>query len=431
MNEKFWRNLLLTAAIVSTVWVGANRHHSMDYWYIFHWDSEGYYMYLPAIFLNGGFENMYSKTEHDGEKVFKNYPGTNKLYTKYTCGVAIMFSPFFITANIIASIFHLDKGMGYAPIFGFFLILGVSCYLALGLYFVFKTLRFYVGIFPALLCCLIIWLGTNLFHYSALNPGFTHTFTFALAAVVVYFTHKYYQDPNYKTLLVIIAAIALLVLMRPTDILISLYFFLFGINSLKELWQRILFWLKKPIELLLFPFSIFIAYIPQFIYWEYISGSFIIYSYENEGFSLWKNPMLPEIWYHPQNGLFLFAPLLLLSIAGIIFTWKKKEYSAKTIALIFMLNSYICASWWYWNFGAAYGYRPFIDFLPILVIPMAFVVQYLLKTKLSIRIFSFTAILFLLFLSVRLNIIYAWPWEGAHWGWDDVLEKHLQALFLK
>jgi len=388
-------------------------------------------MYLPAIFINGGFENMYTRSLHEGEKVFTNYPGTQKLYTKYTCGVAIMLSPFFLIANTIADIFHLDKGMGYAPIFGFFLILSTSCYLTLGLYCVYKILRQYSDTFPTIISCLIIWLGTNLFYYTILNPGLTHTFTFALTAVVVYFTHKYYQDINHKTLLVITMAIALLVLLRPTDILAALYFFLFRINSLQELWQRILFWLKKPIELLLFPVSIFIAYIPQFMYWKYISGSFIIYSYENEGFSLWKNPMLPEIWYHPQNGLFLYAPLLLLSIVGIILTWNKRAYSAKTTALIFMLNSYICASWWYWNFGAAYGYRPFIDFLPILAIPMAYVVQYLSKTKLPIRIFSFAAILFLLFLSVRLNMIYAWPWEGKDWGWDNVLEKHLQALFLK
>ena len=431
MNEKFWRNLLLISLLTTTIWVGANRNHGMNYWFVYHWDSEGYYMYLPAVFLNGGFENMYTKTEHNGEKVFKNYPGTQKLYTKYTCGVAIMLSPFFLAANTIASALNMDKGMGYAPIFGFFLLVGAAFYLALGIYYVFKTARIYADVFPAIISCLILWLGTSLFHYSALNPGLTHTFTFALAAIVVYQTHKYYESQNFYTLLKIILAVALLVLMRPTDILIAAYFFLHRVNSFQELWTRISFWIKKPFELILFPLAILIAYLPQFVYWKYISGNFIIYSYENEGFSLWRNPMLPEIWYHPQNGLFLYAPLLLLSIIGIILTWNKSAYSAKTIALIFILNSYICASWWYWNFGAAYGYRPFIDFLPILVIPMAYVVQCLSKTKLPIRVFSFAAILFLLFLSVRLSMIYAWPWEGPDWGWGNVLEKHLQALFLK
>jgi hypothetical protein len=30
-----------------------------------------------------------------------------------------------------------------------------------------------------------------------------------------------------------------------------------------------------------------------------------------------------------------------------------------------------------------------------------------------------------------MNMIYAWPWEGANWGWKNVLEKYEQALYLE
>lgn len=430
-NGTVWRNLLLVITLVTTIWVSMNRHSTWNYWYVLHWDSEGYYMYLPAVFLNGGFENMYTKTEDEGKKVFKNYPGTNKLYTKYTCGVAVLLSPFFLVADAYTSIFGIDKGMGYAPPFLKLLIIGVAFYLCIGMLFVYKTIKMYSSEFVTIVSCLIVWLGTNLLCYSALMPGFAHPFSFAFVALFVYLTHQYYSHYKIATLFYIVLTVGIIVLLRPTDILVTPFFFLFKVNTWNELKDRLLFWIKKPLQLLLFPLAILIAYVPQFLYWKNLSGHFLLYSYEKEGFTLWQHPMLPEIWYHPQNGLFLYAPLLLLSIVGIFWAWNKKEFSSKVILLIFLTQSYLCASWWYWNFGAAYGYRPFINFLPILVLPIAFVLNQIMGLPNKFRYTFMGFIFFLLFLSVRMNMTYTYPWQGPDWGWDDVLQKYLHALFLK
>ena len=58
--------------------------------YIFS-DAEGYYMYLPAVFIYGGFEDIPVRTTGQ----FFRYEATNKYFTKYTCGVALMQLPFF------------------------------------------------------------------------------------------------------------------------------------------------------------------------------------------------------------------------------------------------------------------------------------------------------------------------------------------------
>ena len=49
-------------------------------------DAEGYYLYLPAVFIYGGFEGIPYRTTVQ----FSNYPGTEKVFTKYTCGVAML-----------------------------------------------------------------------------------------------------------------------------------------------------------------------------------------------------------------------------------------------------------------------------------------------------------------------------------------------------
>jgi hypothetical protein len=60
-------------------------------------DAEGYYMYLPAVFIHSGFDSLIPKTPHQ----FNRHPVTKRVFTKYTCGVALMQSPFFAVAHIL------------------------------------------------------------------------------------------------------------------------------------------------------------------------------------------------------------------------------------------------------------------------------------------------------------------------------------------
>lgn len=80
-------------------------------------DAEGYYLYLPALFIYGGFEKVPVRTEVQ----FPKYPGTDKHFTKYTYGVALMQAPFFAAAHAIA------KAGGKADGYSSFYVYGVLC----------------------------------------------------------------------------------------------------------------------------------------------------------------------------------------------------------------------------------------------------------------------------------------------------------------
>jgi hypothetical protein len=121
---------------------------------------------------------------------------------------------------------------------------------------------------------------------------------------------------------------------------------------------------------------------------------------------------------------------MLLSILGLGLIWRKKVFSAPAIFVVFIVTDYLCGSWWYWNFGAAYGFRPYLDFLPVLAIPMAYFFSRVETASKLTKVLVGSLVVFLLFLSVRLNTIYTYPWQGPDWGWKDVLQKHKQALFI-
>ena len=63
-------------------------------------DAEGYYLYLPALFINGGFEDLFVRSEGQ----FPFFPETNKRFTKYTYGVALMQAPFFLAGHGVAKL---------------------------------------------------------------------------------------------------------------------------------------------------------------------------------------------------------------------------------------------------------------------------------------------------------------------------------------
>ena len=71
-----FRYYLLLAAL--SYWLGSTIIHNNHSAYFLSSDPEGYYMYLPALFIYGSFENYPTHTPAE----YKFYPNTNKIATK-------------------------------------------------------------------------------------------------------------------------------------------------------------------------------------------------------------------------------------------------------------------------------------------------------------------------------------------------------------
>jgi hypothetical protein len=317
--------VFLSIVFIATVWIATNLNSVHNYNYVFHYDSEGYQMYLPALFLNGGFENLFVKTtDLDGGKYSKPYPNTDKVFNKYTCGVSILELPFFLLAIVYGLLFGLDNITGYEPHFSIATITATAFYLTVAFHFLIKILNKHTKKnYVSLVVVSVVWLGTNLFHYTTKSPGLSHPFSIFLFVMFIYFTQIYYEENSLRYLLKLAFIFGLIVLIRPTNAIVFIYFLFYNVSSLKEIYNRFVHWIKHIKHIIFFPVIAFLVFLPQLFYWKYVSGSWLIYSYKGEGFIYWKSPMLPEIWYHPQNGFFLYSPLMLLSIFGLALTIKK------------------------------------------------------------------------------------------------------------
>lgn len=380
-------------------------------------DMEGYYQYLPHFFLR------------DWE-LFKHLPwaipfGEGNTISVFTCGVAILWSPFFVLAHFISLFFNLDAD-GYGNMYYGFVLIAALVYVYIGLVFLYKLAKKEFRKKTAIKSVALFFLGTNIFYYTMiLGAGMSHAYSFALVATYIYFTHRYFNKPSYGRALLMAIPFALAVLIRPTNIISGFYFFFFGINSIESLRHRMVFWTKNSKTILIVALTGIIVAIPQMAYWYNLSGQPIVYSYQDYGFPFWAAPKIGVVLFGKYNGWFLFTPLVLFALWGLIGTFRKNRFNNYAVLLILALAIYINASWWAPTFSAAVGQRAMIDFLPFLFLPFAWVINFISTQSRKIQWVFWAMMLIILFF----NIQFAFRYDPVQW-WDTPMswEKFVNVL---
>lgn len=185
-------------------------------------DMEGYFVYLPSVFVYGDFVKEAVKDT----AYIKPHPFSGKTYSKYTCGVAIMELPFFLAAHLYSKIsvkntdIHAIYGRGNA-------IAGL-CYFWLGLLVLYHLARRFFDNTEVLIALCAIVFGTNLFYYTFYAPGMSHVYSFFLFSVFLLLTYDMFapaHDVKRSTIFVWIIyglVFGMIVLIRPTNIIIGL-----------------------------------------------------------------------------------------------------------------------------------------------------------------------------------------------------------------
>ncbi len=228
-----------------------------------------------------------------------------------------------------------------------------------------------------------------------------------------------------------------LFLIRPTNAIVFLFLLGYQVYSIPELKNRILFYIINYKSLLWIALSAFLFLIPQFMYWKEMTGHWIYYSYTEETFKYWTQPKLAAVLFDVQNGLFLYSPLVLLMIGGMIYGGVVKKFHAPVMVLIFAAATYAFASWWAWWFGGAFGHRCYVEYYALFAIPLAGLYEKVWSSRLALLRYGFLLMtIALMIFSVRLSYLYTsigGPWDGPdwRWNWDKykwILDNFFQAL---
>ena len=206
-------------------------------------DVINYYAYLPATFIFHDIGITKVETIEKGKFWTKRLSNGNNII-KMSMGMSFVYAPFFFAGHGAAKILGYEA-YGYSEPYKFALIIGAIIYLILGLIFLRKILLKYFSDKITTLTILAIAIGTNLAYYSSVEGTMTHIYNFAFFNIFIWHTILWHEKPTFKRLFGLGALAGLITLIRPSNIVILLFFFIYNVYSFRLIKEKITFVYKK------------------------------------------------------------------------------------------------------------------------------------------------------------------------------------------
>ncbi len=358
------------------------------------WDVSGYYMYLPAIVIYKDLkqcafkETIIKKYQPSrvGDQTFLHQASGNQVM-KYSIGQAIQFLPAFLIAHTWATLSESYEADGFSLPYQLLISLWTLLVAIIGLYFIRKSLRHYFDELPVSLALLTVVFGSNYLNYAAIDGAMTHNGLFTLYAILIWVTIQFYKSPSYAKALLIGAIVGLSALTRPTEIIACIIPVVWGVNCIRvsDITNRMSLILTHWKKYILACTVCLLIGCIQLGYWKYVTGEWLVYSYEDQGFS-WLSPHFYEGFWSYKSGWLLYSPAMLFALLG-FFSLRKQPKLLSAVGLFSGLFIYITFAWDIWWYGGSLGQRAMVQCYPILLFPMAALMNDLVKRHKVIKVF--------------------------------------------
>jgi hypothetical protein len=352
-------------------------------------DGKAYYAYLPALFIyqdpNYTFidevESKYYPTDRSQFKDFLNKQKNGKYVNKTFPGLSILYAPFFFVSMLVAWLggFAVD---GYSAPFQWGIAFSHIVYFFIGLRFLlafFRRLKLSDAV--SYLVFTLLLFGTNTWYYLVYDHSVSHIHNFFLSSVFLFTLLGWIQTKRFEYLGWSGVVLSLLVITRPTNMVMVLFIPLLADLSsvpVKDLLSKAYWNFKRLLSFILI--GIVILSIP-FLLWKWQSDLWLVYSYNEEGFDF-KHPRLFDFLFSYQKGWLLWSPVLFFGLVASIWYFAKRSlYSLICFILPLSLITYILASWWCWTYGTGFGQRPLIEYLPFIGLGIALFLSQLKRVK--------------------------------------------------
>jgi hypothetical protein len=391
-------------------------------------DGKGYYAWLPAIFIyhDLNFE-FYEKTEiqnsYDKNRVSDYRVNHNgQTLDKFTAGTGLCILPFFLAAHFLTVIFGYPAD-GYSQLYAIFVNIAALFYLFTGLHFLKKLLRLYnfkEGIISLILIAIVF--GTNLFYYVIGEPSMSHIYSFAVVSIFLYYIKFYFMAPGRRPMLISALSLGIILLIRPVNALIlAAVPFLAGTRKNPK--SGLMFQLRNPDNAIISCILLLFVLVIQPVLFKIQSGEFLVYTYPGEGFNF-LHPHILKVLFSYKKGLFLYTPMLLISLIGFIALFRKNRFEASSLLIFLGLITYVFSSWWNWWYGGSFSSRVYVEYLPFFAILLAYSVTLIPKGKLRI---TYVSIVLLLIMVCQIQTL-QYRYLQIHWEemtkekyWDNFL----------
>lgn len=406
-NTSFYTYILCILLIGYSAFVFYPKWNNNDGESSLGWDASTYYWYLPATFI---YKDL--KQQKFGDSIINKYHFTpdfcqsfvhssgNRVIT-YSSGVALVQLPAFLIAHIVAKPFGFEAD-GFSKPYQVAVQMWCLLISIFGLWIFRKLLllRFSDAVTSILLIMLVF--GTNYLNYAAIDITITHSILFTIYALLLLTIHKYYAKPNRRTAIYIGLLCGLAILVRPSEMIVLLLPLLWGIESISATaFKKQFSFLKAQwVDIIVVAFMVMLIGSIQIGYWWYVTGSPVVYSYDDKTFS-WLSPHTWKYLTSSTSGWLRYNPIVLFVFIGIPFFVK---YGKNKVAILtfFILNLYIISAWDIWWYSGIGGRAMVQSYTISLLIAGTLIDSILKRRKATLIAVPF----FLLFIYVNIWVHY-------------------------
>jgi hypothetical protein len=328
-------------------------------------DAKGYYGYLTATFIRHDL----GQEPFVHEFIHRTPAGT---LNKYFCGSSLLMLPWWSAGHALALLDDSVPKDGHCHYEYKAISVGAWVYLLLGLLLL-RALLVRLGVREGVIVWLVLslGLGTTLLQYASQQPAWTHVFSFCCVSAFLLLVRKLGDGDDIRWLVPTGLVLALVLLIRPVNATVLLAVpLVLG----RETWPTLKRCFNDKLTLgpaLLAGLAVLFI---QPLWWHAQTGHWFEWGYRGEGFH-WGRPEVFKVLFGFRRGLFLWTPFFLACAASVFLLWKRDRVRSFSALAYWAINVYLISSWWIWYYGSGFGSRVFIDHYPLLVLPLALVLQ--------------------------------------------------------
>ena len=401
------------------------------------WDVCGYYYYLPAIFIYKDLKKVAFHAELDkkyryqGSDFYAAVPSVNgNLIMKYSAGMAVMYSPAFFVAHLLAKPLGFEAD-GFSPIYQFAIHFWSLLWAFVGLWYLRKVLlklNFSESVTASILILYV--LSTNYLEYAGISSPQTHSYIFTLYSIMIFNLIGFYDTsknagtgPSVKKALSIGFCLGLAILARPTEMLTAFVPIFWGVYNKNTFLERFNIIKTHFPKYVLTAFVVLAIGSIQVIYWKTISGFFIYDSYGKTDYMEWKHSHILDGLFSARRGWLVYSPIFLFAIAGFWPLFKQRRDLFPSIFIFFLLFVYVSFSHNIWWYGGGLSQRQMIQMYSFLAIPLAAFLTIVSKNLTRQILFGMAASV-----CIYLNLWLVHQGHGGGLWHDDVSPAYLRRV---
>jgi len=338
-------------------------------------DATHHFVQLRSLVFDGdlNFRNEYVRLynlrggEVSTEWVTTELTATGHVRNYMPLGPALLWAPAYL---LLAAVQTLLAWLGLAaPPDGFDRMLqlapGITGIVAatLAVLVSWRLARRYAGPAGAAIGAMAAWFGSSAIYYSLVSPTYSHAASMLASAVLFSFWLGTFDRPSLRRAAVLGALAGVAALMRWQDAI-------FLCIPILDAVGRRAGWRVRAAHAGAASIAFVLAFSPQMMVWHVLYGAPLAVP-QGPSFLQWTAPHLGAVLLSDNHGLFVWTPLVVLSIAGLgLFLWRRREL-ALPIAVVVIASWYVNAAVADWWAGEAFGARRFLSLFPLFVVGLA------------------------------------------------------------